>query len=255
MRKRLNYTGRKRLPSEHIEIRVQKPEGQRYPTFAATLDPAALSGLDKNARVYIEPYVVSSSMRFDFGTVSQPQIPADTSLTELDRDDSFLFRVKVVDESGHVGKILADASGIRPKDAEDDGINRKSLFPVQWIPLGELIWRVDFNPHSGPVLQLTTKVPDLPSRLKNDPLLQGVIYPQAFREVLWLLIREEEIDDDLPWVLHWREFVRKLTGIDLEVATPEEEEDRAEFVEEAVRSFAAVHSFGSKARQQEEAAS
>jgi hypothetical protein len=105
MRKRINFTGRKKLASEHLEIRVQNPEGQKHPTFTATLDPASMAGLDKDAKVYVEPYVVSSSMRFDFGTVSQPKIPADTTLSELDRNESILFRVKVVDESGKVGRI------------------------------------------------------------------------------------------------------------------------------------------------------
>jgi len=254
MRKRINFTGRKKLASEHIEIRVHKPGNQKYPTFSAVLEPSSMVGLDKDAKVYIEPYVVSSSMRFDFGTVSHLQAPNDTSLSELDREDSFLFRIKVVDESGQVGKILADASGIRPKEAEDDGINRKSLFPVQWIALGELIWRVDFDVHTGPVLQITTKVAELPSRLKNDPLLQGVIYPQAFRDVLWSLIREEEIDDDLPWVQNWREFILKLTNVNLEDATPEDEDEREQFVEEAVRTFSELHNFASRAKHFEEVA-
>jgi hypothetical protein len=255
MKKRINFTGRRKLASEHIEIRVQKPEGQKYPMFTASIAPASMDGLDKNARVYIEPYVVSSSMRFDFDTVSQPKIPAETLLSELDREESFLFRVKVVDESGQVGKILADASGIQPKDADDDGINRKSLFPVQWLDLGERIWRVDLNPHTGPVLQVTTKVPELPTKLKNDPLLQGVIYPQAFREVLWFIIREEEIDDDLPWVQNWREFIRKLTSVNLDEETPEDDEDREDFVEDAVKAFSGQHNFASRAKQFEEVVS
>jgi hypothetical protein len=251
MKKRINFTGRKRLASEHIEIRVQRQDGAKHPSFAARLDAAAFKGLDKDAKVYIEPYVVSSSMRFDFGTVSNPQSSADTTLSQLDRNDSFLFRVKVVDESGQVGRILADANGIRPKDAEKDGINRKSLFPVEWIPLGELIWRVDYSSDAGPSLQLTTRVLDFPTKLKNDPLLQGSIYPQAFREVLWNLLRDEGIDDDTLWAQDWRTFIQKLTGTDLS-DNPPDEDDFEDFVEEAVRSFSKGHNFASLAKQLEE---
>jgi hypothetical protein len=252
MKKRINFTGRKKLASEHLDIRINRPDGQRYATFAATLDPALTKGLEKDAKVYVEPYAVSSSMRFDFGTVSNPQVPSDTALSQLDRDDSFLFRIKVVDESGQVGRILADANGIRPKDSQAEGISRKALFPVHWLDLGELIWRVDYNQHTGPALQLTTKVSDFPNRLKQDALLQGTIYPQAFREVLWILLKQNDFDDEAEWVKNWREFIKKLIGTDFDELSSEDE-DLESVVEDTVRLFARVHNFGSRAKQAEEA--
>jgi hypothetical protein len=219
----------------------------------ATLSPALTEGLDKDARVYVEPYVVSSSMRFDYGTVSNPKVPSDTTLSDLDRDGSLLFRIKVVDESGQVGQILADANGIRPNDAQDDGTSRKSLFPVQWKDLGERIWRVEYNRDSGPELQLTTKISDLPNRLKHDALLQGTIYPHAFREVLLILVKEEpDFDEDEEWVKNWYKFVFKLTGTDLYVPTFGDDEKES-FIEDAVNRFALAHRFGSRAKQAEEA--
>ena len=252
MKKRINFTGRKKLASEHIDIRINRQKGQPYASFVATFDPALTNGLDKDAKVYVEPYAISSSMRFDFGTVSNPQMPADTMLSQLDRDDSFLFRIKVVDESGQVGRILADANGIRPKDVQDDGEAKKSLFPVHWVDLGELIWRVDYDQNTGPVLQLTTKVNELPNRLKNDPLLQGCIYSQALRDVLWILVKDNDFDDDAEWVKNWRAFVLKLTGINLEENPPEDDEQET-FVEDTVRQYARVYNFASKAKQAEEA--
>jgi hypothetical protein len=251
MKKRINFTGRKKLSSEHIDIRINRQEGQKFASFVATFDPALTKGLDKDAKIYLEPYAVSSSMRFDFGTVANPQTPSNTLLSELDRNDSFLFRIKVVDESGQVGRILADANGIRPRDARDDGEARKALFPVEWLDLGELIWRVDYDQNAGPVLQLTTKVTELPTRRNQDALLQGAIYPQAFREVLSILVRGDGVDDDADWVKGWHEFVLKLTAHDL-VEDPIEDDDRELFIDNAVRQFARGHNFASRARQAEE---
>lgn len=189
-------------------------------------------------------------MRFDFGTVGNPTAPADTTLSQLDRTESFLFRVKVVDESGNVGRILADANGIRPKEATDDGVNRKSLFPVEWVDLGERIWKVAFDKDAGPVLQLTTKVQELPERRKNDPLLQGVIYPEAFRQVLILLLEGDGIDEEAQWVRNWYEFVLNLSGVDLSEDIADE--DQEQLIEDAVQAFSRAHNFAARANKLQE---
>jgi hypothetical protein len=252
MKKRINFTGRKKLASEYIDIRINREQGSRFASFVASFDPAMTKGLDKSAKVYVEPYVVSSSMRFDFGTVSNPKVPTDTLLSQLDRENSFLFRIKIVDESGNVGRILAEANGIRPKDPKDDGTAKKSLLPVHWVDLGELIWRIDYDQTTGPVLQVSTKVADLPTRLKHDPLVGGCIFPQALREVLWILVKEDAFDDDAEWVKDWREFVLKLTGLNLEETEYEEELEQENFVEDAVRQYARQFRFASLAKQVEE---
>lgn len=254
MKKRLNFTGRRKLASEHIEIRIEKPQGQRYASFAAKFDPAMTKGLDENARIYVEPYAVSSSMRFDFGTVAAPKTPVDTLLSELDREDSFLFRIKVVDKSGTVGRILADANGIRPKESNDDGIAKKSLFPVHWIDLDERVWRVEYDQSSGPVLQLSTKIPDLPTKIKHDPLIQGCIFPQALREVVRILIDPDaSFDDDAEWVKNWREFVLNLMGTDISEDPFNDDQDRSNFVDDAMKTYANQYTFASLAKKKEEA--
>ncbi len=246
MKKRINSTGRKKLDSERIDIRLNKVEGQSSPTFTATLDLSYPATLDKNAKVYIEPYVRSSSMRFDFGTVAELKTPIDTAITELDSSDSFLFRVKVVDESGTVGRILAHASGIHPRNSENDGNNRKSLLPLETKDLGEMIWRVSYDADSGPVLQISSRIAGLSGRLKSDPLLQGMVFPMAFKEVLLNLTSGTGADEDSEWGPRWHSFVKELTGHDLaeEDMEPEELED---FIDDAVRDFSKAHSFASKA--------
>jgi hypothetical protein len=180
------------------------------------------------------------------------RVPPDIAFWQLGRDGSLLFRIKVVDESGEVGRILPYAKGIRPRDALDDGINLKSLFPVQWKDLGELIWRVDYNKDTGAELQLTTRISNLPVRLKPDALVQGAIYPQALREVLSILLNDGVFEEDLEWVKNWYEFVGKLTGTDLEELSSDDGE-RESFIEDAVRSFTLVHRFDSRAKQANEA--
>lgn len=250
MKKRINSTGRKKLDSERIDIRINKVEEESNPTFSATLDLSSIPELNPNAKVYVEPYVRSSLMRFDFGTVGAPKSPVDTALTELDSSESFLFRVKVVDESGTVGRILAHANGIRPRDPNDDGTNRKSLLPLVTKDLGERIWSLGYHPDAGPVLQISSKVAGLSAKLKSDPLLQGAIYPMAFREVLLRLTDEDGPDTDLEWFQNWSAFIKALTGYDL--VEDDIDDERESFIDDAVRAFTKVHSFATKAAAHDE---
>jgi hypothetical protein len=251
VKKRINSTGRKKLDSQHIDIRVQVIDGQPHPTFTAKFDFTGLPTLNKDSKIYVEPYFKTSSMRFDFGTVSSPSIPADTTLSELDINESFLFRVKVVDESGIVGRILADANGIRPRTAEDDDFNRKPLLPLVHKDLGERIWELGYDPDAGPELQISSKLADLSGRLKSDPLLQGAIYPEAFRRVLNKLIDADAFGEEDSWIESWRVFILKLTGRDLG-ENGFEEGEAEDFIDDAVIAFSGAHSFKTRAVKFEE---
>ena len=252
MKKRINSTGRKRLPSENIDIRLQKSPGEAHPRFSAALDMAAFNGLDKNAKVYVEPYYKTTSMRFPFGTVANTVQPEDTLLSELDIRDSILFRVKVVDESAVVGKILASAAGVRPRSDEDDGANRRALLPLVHRDLGERIWNVSLDPDSGPVLEISSKLSGLSSRLKTDPLLQGAIYPEAFRQVLRLVLDSDDTEED-SWSTRWRTFLKTLTGIE-ELDFTDDGEEESAFIDDAVSAFCKAHTFRTRAGLLEESA-
>jgi hypothetical protein len=251
VKKRINSTGRRKLDSDHIDIRINAVKGQKQPAFNATLDLSSVTDLDKSAKVYVEPYVRSSSMRFDFGTVGAPKVPSDTVLSELDSDGSLLFRVKVVDESGVVGRILASANGVRARDAEDDGLNRKTILPLKTTDLGEAVWRIAYDASSGPVLEISSRIVGLSPKIKSDPLLQGAVYPQAFREVLRKLMVDDPPDSELPWAQSWHGFLKALTGRDIVDDEPEDDEVES-FIDDAVGAFCVAHRFATNAAKYEE---
>jgi hypothetical protein len=254
MKKRINSTGRKKIDSDLIDIRVNVFEGQKHPSFAASFDFSSLSHLDQKARIYVEPYFISSSMRFDFGSLAAPAPPSDTTLSELDENESPMFRVKIVDESGTVGRILADAHGIRPRNEQDDGVNRKSLLPLITRDLGDLIWRLAYDPNSGPVLQISSRIVGLSAKLKTDPLLQGAMYPEAFRQILRQLIADDEFGEVGSWREDWRKFIMALTTEDLgeKEFDPEEPDETELFINKAVLAFGNAHRFATNAAKCEE---
>lgn len=210
MKRTLNWTGRKTIPLEKMVIRVVEASGDSAASFSAEIADLKDLVSAPDARIYVEPYVGTSSMRFDFGTISAPVVPKDTSMTEIDAGVLPLFRVRVVDETTDVGKILAAADGIRPaNEIEDD--DRKSLLPVAYRDLGEAIWDLDLEPGARPLLVLNNRIPELADRIRTDLPFQGAVVVHAVRRILETLFLDDSHRDG-EWVKDWHEFVADLRG-------------------------------------------
>lgn len=234
MKRTINSTGRKKIPQERIAIRLITPHAGAAPSFNLDLDLKGL-GLDPAALIIVEAHVASSLMRFSFGTVALLEPPPDRALTELDAGGRPLFSIKVVDDSGEVGKILAAANDISPRDpGEDDG--RKPLLPLHQTDLDEELWKVHISRDTGPELHINSRIPGLADRIKDDPLLKGLVLPAAIGRVLAQLFDPEE---DAAWQQDWRTFAETLEGerIDWEVDL----QDRGMQIEEVVGNL--LHSF------------
>jgi hypothetical protein len=208
MKRTFNWTGRKAIPSSLITVRLIESRIPGQPLrFTAELDGLRSLKLKPEARIYVEPYVGSSSMRFAWGSIASISPALDTSLTEVDAGHGVLFRVKVVDESEAIGRILAAADGVRPSSS-DDPEGRKPLLPVEYRDLGQAIWHLDLQEGAQPVLVLNNQLPQLADRIAGDPVLQGAIVPVAVRQILEFVF--EEGDSSEPWVADWRKFVADL---------------------------------------------
>jgi hypothetical protein len=85
VQRRFNSTGRLRITRNRVDISLeQHPDLNVVPTARATL---RLDGLEVpgNARVAIEGYYRTSSMRFECGTVDSLSVPERMVLSEIDR--------------------------------------------------------------------------------------------------------------------------------------------------------------------------
>lgn len=207
MKRRFNYTGRKTIPSGMISVTLSAPAPDGLRSFDVHFGNLLTLGLPTEARLFVEPYVKASSMRFDFGRVGAILPPADRALTEIDQGAGVLFRVLVVDEAVEIGKIIASAEGVAPA-GEDNG--RDPLLPIRMEDLGEAVWRLQAERGSAPRLLLNSRYHGIKQRLLNDPLLLGAILPAAVREAL-LFVREED-DQEAEWVGKWRRFVVEIAG-------------------------------------------
>jgi hypothetical protein len=241
--RRFNYTGRKKIRRAAVSVTLSNRSG--VPSFDAKFDLGALD-LPGQARVYVEAYHHASYMRFDYGRVSDIRPPKDTRLTGIEGGGTAQFRLKIVDETTEHGRVMAEADGITPLNADEAAANRNSILPVKNTDLGDQIWRVDFNDPSGrPVLELNKNVERMAQVALSDDNFFALAYPAVIRQILEKVLFVEKIaDTDGPeddWRIQWLKFSCTLPGV---LRPPQAEEDdddalrrQAEWVDDTVAAF------------------
>jgi hypothetical protein len=187
-------------------------------------------------------------MRFSFGTVNKITHPVDTTLRDVD-PGNVLFRVKIVDESGDIGMLLASAEEVRPFNIEGkENEGTRSFFPLAMVDLEQAIWKVEITKSDGPRLLLNNQIPGLKERLLADPLLQGAILPFAMQFVLEKVLTAEEYGE-CEWLKDWKQFIESLSDSALPPDDDEiEDEDASIIISNAVAAFIESKRFGDKAK-------
>jgi len=206
-----------------------------------------LDGLDVpgNARVGIEAYYRTSSMRFECGTVDSLSVPERMVLSDIDKGGAVRFRVLIVAADGS-GRILAAADGLRPS-TPGNGADRQPLLPMRETDIGNELWKIEVDYRTGPVLLVNNRVSGLAAQIRAAPLLQGLILPHAFRAVLQNLNPTGESDDDDLWGDNWRRFLAEL-GLAIEADDPNDQDSVEEWVESAVRAFSDLKKFAERVK-------
>jgi hypothetical protein len=244
MQRRFNSTGRTRIPRSRVEIKLQEPlDSGAFPVAFATIDLAGLN-LPSSATVEMEAYFRSSSMRFGCGTVASIAVPSSMELSEIDRGGAVRFRLLVIDAS-QTGRIIAAADGLRPV-LDRSSPDRQPLLPLRETDLGDQLWKVDVDYRTGPTLLINGTIPGLASKLREQPLLQGLILPYALRTILVELGRGADEEEDL-WRKDWHVFLHEL-DVPVEPDDPDDPESLEDWVEHIVDVFCALKSFATRVK-------
>jgi len=246
MIKRVNFTGRRRIPRDRIDISVYDGHPR---TFDANIDLDGLPLLP-HAAVFLEASCAGSTVveRFSFGEVGKIRPPHSRALKELEGVNVF-FTLKVVDQTEEFGRIIGIAEYIRPQRAGKQTVaGRRGILPVEPADLGQQLWKLAFREQD--VFFLVNKnIPGLVDRVRCDPMFYAVVYPEIVRQVLFKAIAEnvdlEEEGD--RWPILWLRFGTEL----LPVREPppkcdDPEEDQEAWIEEVVKAFCETHSLKDK---------
>ncbi len=219
--KRINQTGRKRIHRQDVTINLLEHK-DRKPTFTASfrLDQSIV----RSGVIYVEAYSGSGSntlQRFCYGAVEAPVAPASTSLDQIDLSAPVKFRVKVVDESGFSGKLVASAEGLRSEEDSDEE-NRASLMTFKSADMGSLPWKVVCDDDdSKPVLYVNNQIRGAKDHLINNPVFRSLILPGALREVLLSILYNLDGDEaeDNSWQESWLNFAREISPLTFGLAS------------------------------------
>jgi hypothetical protein len=236
-----------RIPRSRVEIKLQERlDAGSFPTAVATID---LSGFDlpSAATIELEAYYRSSSMRFPCGTVASIAVPSEMELSDIDRGGAVRFRLLVID-ADQTGRIIAAADGLRPM-LDRESPDRQSLLPLRETDLGDQLWKIDVDYHTGPTLLINGTVPGLGAKLREQTLLQGLIFPHALRAVLAELGRAGADEEDDIWRKDWRKFLETMS-VPAEPDDPDDHESIDEWIEHVVEVFCAQKNFASKAKSE-----
>lgn len=250
-KRRINSTGRKRITRDCIDIRILETDSGEPLQAKASLKLEDMK-FPVGSAVLIEAYHRSSGMRFDCGTVDALKIPNVLVLDQVDRSGSVLFRVKVVDTDKDQGKLLGSAERVQPA-SEDDKEGKRSLFPVLFRDLGELIWKVEINVGDRPKLVINKEIPGIRHSLHQNSLLQAFLLPAALRIVLEAMMNtggDDDDDEEPGWKTEWLQFCREDLGIQDDPFAVIDE-GKADWVERTVLSFCASHRFMENIRKME----
>jgi hypothetical protein len=239
MIRKFNYTGRKRIARSRVNVKIVP--GVAGPTsFEASIDLSGLT-LPKNAEIFIEAYRRSFFKRFAFGTVSQITPPQDCSLGDLDRRALAMFRIKVVESAGK-GRILAVADRIIPHRAEDEQANKLCLLPVDFVDLGQSIWRLDLL-SDWPSLQLNIRIEDIREIARSNAHFLSLVYPEVVRQLFYKIVVEEDHtdphSDPEDWMSQWLVFAGLLGVKQLPPSGVTEPilQDKLKWIDDAVEAF------------------
>lgn len=243
MKRKLNYTGRKRIKRENITINLVRQNGRVVSFNLIKLDIDDL-GLPPDAHIYVEAYYRTELKRFDFGTVASRVCPSSLSLTDLAYPENLKFRVLAVDPAD--GRVLAHATRISPEKSA----RKESILPVEFKDTGSEIWRVEYEgEEDGPILCINRKIPNIESIAKRDPLFFIHVYPAVVREILTHMVFVDGVDStadpSVDWHRNWLIFSRSLGADPPETLNPADENfDRdatLKWIDSVVTAFSITH--------------
>jgi hypothetical protein len=240
MIKRINSLGRKRIARDCVAIAVEDGQPRR---FSASIE-LPKTGWPEDAIVVMEAMCAGSPIvkRFGCGTIGSLMLPREVPLEGITGQNVF-FSLKVIDHSEKIGRLLGVAENIRPiETGKQTEAGRRGILPVESVPLGQQLWQLDFRDHDV-FLLVNDSVDGLSERMRSDPMMYSLVYPEVIRQILARAIEQnidlEESDDRWPHL--WLAFGRNLHPALEKPPSPDDEETKEDWIEQVVSGFCQMH--------------
>jgi hypothetical protein len=238
MIRKFNYTNRKKISSDSITIILNPDKKGKYFEVQFALDNHEFPD---HAKVYIEAYYKTNYMRFAFGNVSNISSPVSTALSDFINTDLIYFRVKIVDETAINGRILALASGIEPKNLEQEQKSRMSILKVNYdADLGQRLYHLELDEIEDlPILEINKRLEN-GSVLVTSDIFISTIYTSVIKELASEIVNDDAVwqEDDDCWQGYWITYFKSILGVtSVYPKKTDDDELKKEWIDEIVNSF------------------
>lgn len=240
MIKRLNFTGRRKIPQRSFNLTLSDAEDGTL-SGSLSFSEDLLPGYPSDSRITVEAYMGPRQQRFRLGETGSFTGCVNLVLNRFSVGECPLFRIKIVRSEPDDGMILGWADRISPAIRDRDGDAQKAILPVIARDLGDEIWQLEFSDPFRPVLLVNSRISvakEITSIARNDADFRALAFPAVLREILQriYLIEDGPPDEDCPWGA----FAEKLGAGDPPEDGDDENHDSdvCEWIERAVRLFA-----------------
>lgn len=254
MLREFNYTNRRKILREHVEIQIIKnADGDISFNASIDLSQYGFEGISPEPRVFVEAYrgATATWKRFSFGGSRSILPPSDLSLNEFRVPEGILFRVRVTSiESGSPGKLLAEADALQAKySGNADGFVQPLIQHMAADDIGDELWRIHYS-DGLPILKVNEKISIGAEQFLMNPEYRAAYAPSVMRQILQrilLIERFTQDDDELNWKQRWIRFSTQLTGrMPPEYAQSESIEEIEEWIDDAIEAFCRSSNFLAK---------
>ncbi len=236
MKKRINSTQRKKITRDRIQITVREDA-----SFDLKLDLREMK-FPRDARIIVEATCAGNAevKRFDdIGILKDFRggiVTCENTLSPF-RANNFTFTIKIVDVQEEIGKILGFAKISASKKGGASLIALEVSDQLDHIP-----WQLDLD-GDLPVLLVNEKYLGLARHLESDPVLQALILPGVFREVILNAIEEQDPEDDEQVWNHLLRLAAEIHPEKLPLPEDEDEEEQKQWVKDVVNAFCGKNHF------------
>lgn len=230
MQRTINHTGRRKIEVKELQINL-KDTSDGTPEFDVDFS-LNKEKLPDNASIYIEAYQRNTLQRFNFGTVGEIRKPENRKLDQLDLSSPSLFRIRIVDETEHLGRLIASAERLKP-EGDNDEDQRASLLVIRSRQLDQQTWKVEFDTGGKPELVINSRIPNAIGQLKENPHFQSLILPAAFRQILMFFLWNED-EDEGTIAEQWMTFAEHMAG---EKPQSNDPQQQINWVDDVVNQF------------------
>lgn len=210
MIRRINHTARKRIEHKSLSITLHNmARGPVEASFSADLDGY---GFPAGSVVIAEAYGRSRNSRLELGRVGDGTIETRLELPSFETPEGIHFRIKVIPPHPAEPKLLGLAESIAPKIG-GEGTSR-SLLPVRRADLAQVVWQIDFEGASGPVLEINQDLVAGANYVRS-PHFTALVQIEILRQVLTEALSRGGEDEDPTtgsWQSRWIDLGARLAG-------------------------------------------